>query len=99
MGRASHSARHTRFLFSATTASSTLPMRWFPETSAPSARAAFRIAATVSLCPGRMRFSPVLRLASGAHFTLGLGGADRNLDAVGNDRPIFNGDTKVLKWR
>jgi len=46
-----------------------------------------------------MRFSPVLRVASGAPFNLGLGGADRNLDDVGNDRPIFTGDTKVLKWR
>ena len=48
---------------------------------------------------GQLRFSPVLRLASGAPFNLGLGGADRNLDDVGNDRPIFTGDTKVLKWR
>ena len=48
---------------------------------------------------GRLRFSPVLRLASGAPFNLGLGGADRNLDDVGNDRPIFTGDPKVLKWR
>ena len=48
---------------------------------------------------GRLRFSPVLRLASGAPFNLGLGGADRNLDDVGNDRPIFSGDTKALKWR
>jgi hypothetical protein len=48
---------------------------------------------------GRLRIAPVLRLASGAPFNLGLGGADRNLDDVGNDRPIFTGDTKVLKWR
>ena len=48
---------------------------------------------------GKLRISPVLRLASGAPFNLGLGGADRNLDDVGNDRPIFTGDTKVLKWR
>ena len=48
---------------------------------------------------GGLRFSPVLRLASGAPFNLGLGGADRNLDDVGNDRPIFTGDPKVLKWR
>jgi hypothetical protein len=48
---------------------------------------------------GRMRLSPVLRLASGAPFNLGLGGADRNLDDVGNDRPVFSGDAKVLKWR
>jgi hypothetical protein len=48
---------------------------------------------------GRLRIAPVLRLASGAPFNLGLGGADRNLDDVGNDRPIFTGDTSVLKWR
>jgi hypothetical protein len=48
---------------------------------------------------GRLRFAPVLRLASGAPFNLGLGGADRNLDDVGNDRPIFNGDLATLKWR
>jgi hypothetical protein len=48
---------------------------------------------------GKLRVSPVLRLASGAPFNLGLGGADRNLDDVGNDRPVFSGDTRVLKWR
>jgi hypothetical protein len=48
---------------------------------------------------GGLRFAPVLRLASGAPFNLGLGGADRNLDDVGNDRPIFTGDPKELKWR
>ncbi|HXM49709.1 MAG TPA: carboxypeptidase regulatory-like domain-containing protein [Pyrinomonadaceae bacterium] len=47
----------------------------------------------------RLRLSPVLRLASGAPFNLGLGGADRNLDDVGNDRPNFTGDIKALKWR
>ena len=48
---------------------------------------------------GRLRFSTVLRLASGAPFNIGLGGADRNLDDVGNDRPSFNGDVNLLKWR
>ena len=32
-------------------------------------------------------------------FNLGLGGEDRNLDDVGNDRPVFTGDIKTLKWR
>jgi hypothetical protein len=32
---------------------------------------------------GSLRLSTVLRLASGAPFNLGLGGADRNLDDVG----------------
>ena len=48
---------------------------------------------------GELRLSTVLRLASGAPFNLGLGGADRNLDDVGNDRPIFTGDISFLKWR
>lgn len=48
---------------------------------------------------GRLRFSTLLRLASGAPFNIGLGGADRNLDDVGNDRPIFNGNANALTWR
>ena len=48
---------------------------------------------------GHIRFSPVLRIASSAPFNIGLGGADRNLDDVGNDRPNFTGDTSVLRWR
>jgi hypothetical protein len=47
---------------------------------------------------GRLRISPVVRLASGAPFNIGLG-ADRNLDDISNDRPIFTGDIKSLKWR
>jgi hypothetical protein len=48
---------------------------------------------------GSIRFAPILRLASGAPFNLGLGGSDRNLDDVGNDRPNFTGDLSTLKWR
>ncbi|MDQ2920242.1 MAG: TonB-dependent receptor [Acidobacteriota bacterium] len=48
---------------------------------------------------GKLRFSPILRLTSGAPFNISIGGADRNLDDVGNDRPIFTGDTKLLHWR
>jgi Carboxypeptidase regulatory-like domain len=47
---------------------------------------------------GHLRISPVLRLASGAPFNIGIG-ADRNLDDIDNDRPIFNGDIRELKWR
>jgi hypothetical protein len=43
--------------------------------------------------------SPVWRLASGAPFNISLGGADRNLDDVGNDRPIYTGELKRLRWR
>jgi hypothetical protein len=48
---------------------------------------------------GRLRFSPVLRLASGAPFNVSLGGVDRNLDDVSNDRPVFTGDTSIIRWR
>ncbi|HEY3028426.1 MAG TPA: carboxypeptidase regulatory-like domain-containing protein, partial [Pyrinomonadaceae bacterium] len=48
---------------------------------------------------GKLRLSPILRLASGAPFNISIGGADRNLDDVGNDRPNFTGDTRVLHWR
>ncbi len=48
---------------------------------------------------GKLRLSPILRLASGAPFNISIGGADRNLDDVGNDRPNFTGDTRALHWR
>jgi Carboxypeptidase regulatory-like domain/TonB-dependent Receptor Plug Domain/TonB dependent receptor len=48
---------------------------------------------------GRLRLSPILRLASGAPFNISIGGVDRNLDDVGNDRPIFSGDPSLLRWR
>jgi hypothetical protein len=48
---------------------------------------------------GWLRFAPILRLASGAPFNISIGGADRNLDDVGNDRPIFRGDLSTLQWR
>ncbi|MEK6281464.1 MAG: carboxypeptidase regulatory-like domain-containing protein [Acidobacteriota bacterium] len=48
---------------------------------------------------GKLRLSPIFRLASGAPFNISIGGVDRNLDDVGNDRPIFNGDVSLLRWR
>jgi hypothetical protein len=48
---------------------------------------------------GRLRLSPILRFASGAPFNISIGGADRNLDDVSNDRPIFTGDIKRLLAR
>ncbi len=48
---------------------------------------------------GGIRVSSILRLASGAPFNISLGGVDRNLDDVSNDRPNFNGDTNRLRWR
>jgi hypothetical protein len=48
---------------------------------------------------GRLRLSPILRLASGAPFNISVGGVDRNLDDVSNDRPIFTGDLSLLRSR
>jgi len=48
---------------------------------------------------GGIQLSPVLRVASGAPFNISLGGVDRNLDDVGNDRPNFSGDARLLIWR
>ena len=48
---------------------------------------------------GHLRISPIVRLASGAPFNLSLGGVDRNLDDVSNDRPNFTGDPSLLQWR
>ncbi|MGI8837384.1 MAG: TonB-dependent receptor [Pyrinomonadaceae bacterium] len=48
---------------------------------------------------GKLSLSPIVRLSSGAPFNISIGGDDRNLDDVGNDRPIFTGDTNLLRWR
>jgi hypothetical protein len=48
---------------------------------------------------GRLQLSPIFRVASGAPFNISIGGVDRNLDDVGNDRPIFSGDLRTLRWR
>jgi hypothetical protein len=48
---------------------------------------------------GKLRFAPVMRITSGAPFNISIGGADRNLDDVGNDRPIFTGDARLLHSR
>ncbi|HKE60137.1 MAG TPA: carboxypeptidase regulatory-like domain-containing protein [Pyrinomonadaceae bacterium] len=47
----------------------------------------------------KLQLSPVVRLASGAPFNISIGGVDRNLDDVGNDRPNFAGDAKLLHWQ
>ena len=46
-----------------------------------------------------LELSPILRVASEAPFNISLGGADRNLDDVGNDRPNYAGDLSLLRWR
>ena len=48
---------------------------------------------------GALQLSPIWRVASGAPFNISLGGVDRNLDDVSNDRPNFGGDTRLLRWR
>jgi len=46
-----------------------------------------------------LTLSPILRMASEAPFNISLGGSDRNLDDVGNDRPNYSGDLRLLRWR
>ncbi len=48
---------------------------------------------------GKIRFSPILRLASGAPFNISNNGIDRNLDDINNDRPVFTGDVNQLRSR
>ncbi|MDT7541288.1 MAG: hypothetical protein QOE33_1192 [Acidobacteriota bacterium] len=48
---------------------------------------------------GSLRLATIFRLASGAPFNVSLGGDDRNLDDVGNDRPSYTGDLKLIHWR
>ncbi|HSL56149.1 MAG TPA: TonB-dependent receptor [Pyrinomonadaceae bacterium] len=38
------------------------------------------------------QLSPIWRVASGAPFNISIGGVDRNLDDVSNDRPNYSGD-------
>ncbi|MEZ5346196.1 MAG: TonB-dependent receptor [Pyrinomonadaceae bacterium] len=47
---------------------------------------------------GRLRMSPVLRLESGRPFNISIGGDDRNLDDVSNDRPNYTGDLGDIVW-
>ena len=48
---------------------------------------------------GSIQLSPIWRVASGAPFNISLGGVDRNLDDVSNDRPNYSGDLRFLRWR
>ena len=48
---------------------------------------------------GVLQVSPIWRVASGAPFNISLGGVDRNLDDVSNDRPNYSGDLRLLRWR
>jgi hypothetical protein len=46
-----------------------------------------------------LQLSPVWRVASGAPFNISIGGMDRSLDDVSNDRPNYSGDLRLLRWR
>jgi outer membrane receptor protein involved in Fe transport len=61
----------------------------------------FTLSGTLGLPPalGSLRLSTILRAASGAPFNVSLGGIDRNLDDVSNDRPVFAGDLSRIRWR
>jgi hypothetical protein len=48
---------------------------------------------------GGLQLSPIWRVASGAPFNISIGGSDRNLDDVSNDRPNYSGDLRLLRWR
>ncbi|REJ79251.1 MAG: hypothetical protein DWQ47_00470 [Acidobacteria bacterium] len=48
---------------------------------------------------GGITFAPVIRIESPRPFNLGIGGSDRNLDDVSNDRPNFSGDLSRLVSR
>lgn len=47
----------------------------------------------------KLKVSPIFRIYSGAPFNISIGGVDRNLDDVNNDRPNFNGDLSLLRSR
>jgi hypothetical protein len=48
---------------------------------------------------GKLRMSPLFRYGSPAPFNISIGGNDRNLDDISNDRPNFNGDLDDIRWR
>ncbi|HEX8248772.1 MAG TPA: carboxypeptidase regulatory-like domain-containing protein [Pyrinomonadaceae bacterium] len=48
---------------------------------------------------GGLRLSPIFRFGSSAPFNLSIGGNDRNLDDISNDRPNFSGNLSDINWR
>ncbi len=48
---------------------------------------------------GRLHLAGTLNISSARPFNLGIGGNDRNLDDVSNDRPNFSGDLGAILWR
>ncbi|HEX5085974.1 MAG TPA: TonB-dependent receptor [Blastocatellia bacterium] len=47
----------------------------------------------------RLNLSGALNYSSSSPFSIGVRGADRNLDDVNNDRPNFTGDLARIVWR
>lgn len=47
---------------------------------------------------GGFEFAPGFRYGSSAPFNIGTG-TDRNLDGSSTDRPAFDGDPRVIRWR
>lgn len=48
---------------------------------------------------GGLRLSPIFRFGSSSPFNLSIGGRDRNLDDISNDRPNFSGDLNDIVFR
>lgn len=48
---------------------------------------------------GGLRLSPLFRFGSSAPFNISVGGNDRNLNDVGNDRPNFSGNLSDINFR
>lgn len=48
---------------------------------------------------GNVRLSPLFRFGSSAPFNISVGGNDRNLDDVSNDRPNFSGNLDDIVFR
>ena len=85
------------------TSEATLPGDFSREWSRSLADRTHRIAVTATVdMPswlGRLRLSPLFRYGSSAPFNPSIGGFDRNLDDIGNDRPNFSGDPHDIAWR
>lgn len=48
---------------------------------------------------GKLRFSPIFRYGSSSPFNISIGGRDRNLDDISNDRPNFTGSLSDIVSR
>lgn len=68
-------------------------------TSGIDRRHKFRFSGTIETPSwlGKIRMSPILRLESARPFNLSIGGVDRNLDDVSNDRPNFSGNLDDIR--